>query len=313
MDLKQLQYFVAAADEGSISGAARRLFITQPPVSVQIQQLEKELGGPLVIRGGRRLELTPAGHELYRHATLLLALSRVAAEDVRAVQSGQHGVLRLGVVSSVGCAMAADWLADFCREQPDIDCELTEANTYELLEKLRAHVIDLCIARRPFPDEGYASVLLQSEELMQFASPAFPISNGWGTLSDQPLITSRRWESILRRQIEDRALTLRLRCLCDDARTAISMCERDMGVCVAPASALALLRRTDMRVHPLPGNTLRSEIVLIYLPGQPLCEAAMRFKESLLLKLGNWDDKAGDAKGTPAIQETVGTKETFLS
>ena len=45
MDLKQLQYFVAAADEGSISGAARRLFITQPPVSVQIQQLEKELGG----------------------------------------------------------------------------------------------------------------------------------------------------------------------------------------------------------------------------------------------------------------------------
>lgn len=217
MDLKQLQYFVAAADEGSISGAARRLFITQPPVSVQIQQLEKELGGPLVIRGGRRLELTPAGHELYRHATLLLALSRVAAEDVRAVQSGQHGVLRLGVVSSVGCAMAADWLADFCREQPDIDCELTEANTYELLEKLRAHVIDLCIARRPFPDEGYASVLLQSEELMQFASPAFPISNGWGTLSDQPLITYRRWESILRRQIEDRALTLRLRCLCDDA------------------------------------------------------------------------------------------------
>ena len=205
------------------------------------------------------------------------------------------------------------WLADFCREQPDIDCELTEANTYELLEKLRAHVIDLCIARRPFPDEGYASVLLQSEELMQFASPAFPISNGWGTLSDQPLITYRRWESILRRQIEDRALTLRLRCLCDDARTAISMCERDMGVCVAPASAQALLRRTDMRVHPLPGNTLRSEIVLIYLPGQPLCEAAMRFKESLLLKLGNWDDKAGDAKGTPAIQETVGTKETFLS
>ena len=52
MDLKQLQYFVAAADEGSISGAARRLFITQPPVSVQIQQLEKELGGPLVIAGG---------------------------------------------------------------------------------------------------------------------------------------------------------------------------------------------------------------------------------------------------------------------
>ena len=73
MDLKQLQYFVTAADEGSISGAARRLFITQPPVSVQIQQLEKELGGPLVIRGGRRLELTPAGHELYRHATLLCA------------------------------------------------------------------------------------------------------------------------------------------------------------------------------------------------------------------------------------------------
>ena len=61
MDLKQLQYFVAAADEGSISGAARRLFITQPPVSVQIQQLEKELGGPLVIRGGARCNPASTG------------------------------------------------------------------------------------------------------------------------------------------------------------------------------------------------------------------------------------------------------------
>ena len=221
------------------------------------------------------------------------------------MQSGQHGVLRLGVVSSVGCAMAADWLADFCREQPDIDCELTEANTYELLEKLRAHVIDLCIARRPFPDEGYASVLLQGEELMQFASPAFPISNGWGMLSDQPLITYRRWEPILRRQMEERALPLRLRCLCDDARTAISLCERDMGVCVAPASARALLRRSDMCVRALPGSALRSEIVLLYLPGQPLCEAAMRFKDSLQIKLAAaaGEKLKGEAKGE--MKETV--------
>lgn len=77
MDLKQLQYFVTAADEGSISAAARRLYVTQPPVSVQIRQLEKEMGGPLFVRGGRVLELTDAGRALYRHASLLLSLSRV--------------------------------------------------------------------------------------------------------------------------------------------------------------------------------------------------------------------------------------------
>ena len=284
VDLRQLQYFVAAADEGSISGAARRMYVTQPPVSVQIQQLERELGGALFVRGGRRLELTQAGRALYRHATLLLSLSRVAEEDVRAVQSGQHGILRLGVVSSVGCAMATDWLADFCREQPQIDCELTEANTYELLERLRTHVIDLCIVRRPFPDEGYATLPLHSEPLMLFSSPAFPQVSDWAELSRLPLITYRRWEHILRRQLEDRALPLRLRCLCDDARTAVSLCERDVGVCIAPASARALLRRTDMRIQSLPDSTLLSEIVLVYLPGQPLCEAAMHFKESLQTK-----------------------------
>ena len=289
MDLKQLQYFVAAADEGSISGAARRLYVTQPPVSVQIQQLEKELGGALFVRGGRRLEMTAAGHALYRHATLLLSLSRVAAEDVRAVQAGQHGVLRLGVVSSVACAMAADWIADFCREQPEIDCELTEANTYELLEKLRAHVIDLCIVRRPFPDDGFVCLPLQSEGLMVFSSPAFPETPGWGALSDQPLITYRRWEPILRRQLEERSLSMRLRCLCDDARTAISLCERDMGVCVAPASARVLLRRKDMRVRELPGTAISSEIVLLSLPGQPICEAAMRFRDTMQLKMTDWD------------------------
>lgn len=288
MDLKQLQYFVTAADEGSISAAARRLYVTQPPVSVQIRQLEKEMGGPLFVRGGRVLELTDAGRALYRHATLLLSLSRVAQEDVRAVQAGKHGVLRLGVVSSVGCAMATDWLADFCAQKPDIDCELTEANTYELLEKLRAHLIDLCIVRRPFPDEGYACLPLSSEPLLIFSSPAFPAPDSWEALSHLPVITYRRWEAIVRRQMEDRALPLHLRCLCDDARTAISLCERDAGVCIAPASAQALLKRTDMCCRELPDAPLRSDIVLLYLPGQPLCDAAMQFRTYLQGQIVNF-------------------------
>jgi len=90
MDLKQLQYFVAAADEGSISGAARRLFVTQPPVSVQIQQLEKELGGPLLVRGGRRLELTPAGRDFAQKTIVPICQAEQQALEHLGIQEAEH-------------------------------------------------------------------------------------------------------------------------------------------------------------------------------------------------------------------------------
>ena len=80
MELKQLSYFVAVAEEGSITAAARRLYISQPPLSTQMKLLEQELGCQLFERGRSAIRLTEQGAILYRHALTLLEISRAARD-----------------------------------------------------------------------------------------------------------------------------------------------------------------------------------------------------------------------------------------
>ena len=91
MELKQLEYFRAIVDAGTISGAARDLHMTQPPLSYQIKMLEEELQVPLFLRGKKRITLTEAGKTLYEQAGNLLMLSDLAKREV--IKSSQSATL----------------------------------------------------------------------------------------------------------------------------------------------------------------------------------------------------------------------------
>ena len=92
MDLKQLRYFCAIAEEGNISRAAERLHISQPPLSLQLKLLEEELGVKLVERNTRHLRLTQIGHTFYHRATQILDLIGTTAEEIRNTwRSACHG------------------------------------------------------------------------------------------------------------------------------------------------------------------------------------------------------------------------------
>ena len=152
MDLKQLGYFVTVAREGSISAAARKLYLSQPPLSAQMKTLERELGCVLFERGSRKIQLTQAGRLLYDRAVALLEMSEMTRREMLDYRQGSEGTLRLGVVSSVGSTLLRRWVIRFCTGHPKIHYELFEANTYELLEELRAGLLDLAIVRSPFSD-----------------------------------------------------------------------------------------------------------------------------------------------------------------
>ena len=102
MELKQLSHFVTVVKEGTISGAARKLNLSQPPLSTQMKQLEDEFGCVLFERGSRKIQLTEAGQLLYERAVTMLELSEATRRELLDYNSGLTGALRLGVVSSVG-------------------------------------------------------------------------------------------------------------------------------------------------------------------------------------------------------------------
>lgn len=89
MNLEQLNCFIAVVEEGSISGGARRLNLTQPPVSLQIKNLERRCGLRLLERGSRRIRLTEAGKSLYETAKRIQTLTRSAQEDMANYRLGK--------------------------------------------------------------------------------------------------------------------------------------------------------------------------------------------------------------------------------
>ena len=106
IDLKQLKYFLAVAEEKSFSRAAERLHISQPPLSQQIMKLESELGVKLFARTTRTFELTVAGKALMAEASGLLAKMRMTIDTIRQIDRGEVGRLRVGIV---GSAMWGFW------------------------------------------------------------------------------------------------------------------------------------------------------------------------------------------------------------
>ena len=173
MDLKQLQYFATVAKEGNISKAAKALHISQPPLSIQLKHLEEELGCVLFERGAREVELTEAGLLLYNRALSLLELSAITVQEISDLKNQTAGTLRLGAVSSVGSTLLNAWIVDLNKEYPDIHYEIFEGNTYEQIEQLKNHTIELAIVRSPFSTNDMHVIPLRTEPMMAVGNERF--------------------------------------------------------------------------------------------------------------------------------------------
>ena len=126
MDLKQLSYFTAIVDEGSISAAAKKLHISQPPLSHQMKSLECELGVILFDRGLRSITLMDAGKLLYTRAKTILDMTSATKMEINNLGSGLSGTLRIGMVSSSSIGYIARKLRDFQEIYPEVTYQIDE-------------------------------------------------------------------------------------------------------------------------------------------------------------------------------------------
>lgn len=147
MELRQLEYFLAVADELHFGKAAERLHLAEQPLGYQIRKLEGELGFKLFERTTRSVALTPAGASFKDDAQRILAQSQRAADTARRIAKGEAGVVRLGYESSTVVSILPDFVKLFRAEYPEIDLVLVEYSKAGL-EPLAAGDTDACLVTR---------------------------------------------------------------------------------------------------------------------------------------------------------------------
>lgn len=164
MDLRQLRYFVTVAEELHFSRAAARLHLAQSALSAQIRQLEAELGGPLLVRSTRRVELTPAGEALLADGRAILAAVDGALGRARALARGEESALVIGSLGPVPGALLAPLLSRFGTSHPQVRVEIRAFDFSDLVEGLRQGRADLAFVYAPLHEPDLVLTPLLSEQ-----------------------------------------------------------------------------------------------------------------------------------------------------
>ncbi len=174
VELRHLVTLRTVAEERSLAGAARRLGYSQPAVSQQLAALERLVGARLVERraGRREVALTEAGRVVLLHSEAMLARAQAADAELRALEEGSAGTLRLGTIPSVGARLVPQVLSGFAGHWPDVVVELVEHDDDDvLLEQIEAGNLDLTFALLPLAAGPFeATEVLQDGYILAVAA-----------------------------------------------------------------------------------------------------------------------------------------------
>jgi DNA-binding transcriptional LysR family regulator len=199
MEFRHVRYFLAVADEGSFTRAAERLGIAQPPLSQQIKLLEQEIGVRLFRRLSHGVELTPAG---FAFRAAVAGVPHEIAEGTRLARkaaAGESGVIRIGFTGTAALnPVAPACIRQFRNAYPDIEIQVTEANSVALAEALIDDRLDIAILRPSKSDpEALGEDILADEPLLAALPASHPLAASGNPvdladLRDDPFILTPR-------------------------------------------------------------------------------------------------------------------------
>ncbi len=281
---KQLYYFTVISETGSFTAAAKKLGISQPPLSKQIMLLEEELGVKLFERGAKKTELTEAGTYLYFKARDILSLMDSVSDDLKHFPSSARGLLKLGVISSAGTVLV-DFLKHFTADHPGVRFEVTEGNTYELLEKMKNGLVECSIIRTPFNPEGLECVYGNKEPIMAVGIPDFfpEISDDKVRitgLTGKPLIYYRRFDSIISLAFQNSGIEPDIFCRNDDARTCLQWAKAGLGIALVPQSICDIKVQDNLMFKEIDSPDTVTQIAAVYKKNGYVSNIAREFVNS---------------------------------
>ena len=248
MELRQLAYFVAVAEERNFTRAAQRIPIAQPAISQQIRRLEAELGERLFLRDRRGIRLTPAGEALLPHARTTLQAAEGGREAVAALGGMLTGRLTVGLVHPLPDRRFPRLLGAFHRTYPRIELTLLEDQTDALLAALAAgelHAALIGLGRYDRPPPDLEALVVAREPLVVAVHPTHPLA-GRGqvalrALREEPIVTLTRaskLRSTLETACQAAGFAPRIAAETSDLGVMVELAAEQLGVAVLPASGL---------------------------------------------------------------------------
>lgn len=260
MDIKQMIYFKTIVEEGTISKAAQVLHMAQPPLSMQLKQLENELGVQLLNRGHRQVELTPAGRLLYKRSLQMISLNETILDEIK---NTQNKTLNIGITSS-NHSLIFD-IQDYFHTHQELHFHIKEGTTYDMIDLLNTHNIDIGFVRTPF-DTSLVDVLYLKEEPMIAIGNKELINTDMNHIADYqniPLIIHQRYLPLISDYCLTKQMNPIIKMSCDDCRTSLIWASASIGVAIVPQSALSLNENPELIYVPLIDTELYTQMAII--------------------------------------------------
>lgn len=287
MDIRQLKYFQAIAEEGQISKAAKRLNMAQPPLSQQLKLIESELGVQLVERGPRQIKLTEAGRLLQDRAGQIIELLNATAAELQDLNSGSRGTLSIGAVASAGATFLPERIRHFHSQYPGINFQFWEGNTMRILELLQNGVIEIGIARAIYDPAFFQAYDLPTEPMIA-AQRLNGLQKPSATrlqvaeLREKPLLIHRSNEALVSEVCRKNGFQPTILCRGDDIRSLLAWADAGLGVAIVLKSASGLVPTKHLTFQEIADPALSIKKAIIWNRNRYLSNVARNFLSCLL-------------------------------
>ena len=285
MELRQLRYLVALAEEQHFTRAAAREHIAQPALSQQIRRLEQELGLALVERTTRRVAITEAGWTLVARARRILSEVDAANAEMQALAGVRAGHVVLGTMHTMGPVDVSLALAVFHQRHPGVELTVREQSSEELAEMLRDDVLDLAFlsVTERIESHGLGLHQLVSEELVAVLPVDHPLAGRdevrMAELANEQFISYRegaRLRELLTIAARHAGFEAQIKLESNESERIKRLVARNLGVAILPRSD-AERPGADVAVAALTDPALRRDITLACREGRRLGPAATEF------------------------------------
>lgn len=288
MEIRQLKAFIAISETGTFTAGAARVHVTQAAISMQLKQLEREVGAPLFIRAPRRVLLTEAGEALLERARSILREHDAALAEIAELAGAEHGRLRIGSASAM---VAADPLPRILKElralHPRADVSISSGTSEALVRQIIAGELDVAFVSLPVETRGIETEGLSSDELVAITSPRHKLAKQRvvtaAALAKEKLILGERGGNT--RRLIDQFFAeagVHPTIMMELSRLAAikRMVEEEMGVGIVPSqSAREEIEGGSLVALPIEGAEINWELGLAKMSGgydSPICQTFMR-------------------------------------